>query len=75
MNKNYILQNKICKNSKYSGENIKIFNDKNNWYKWQKDIVAFFFDKDGKIKKANDRKIFHTVCFEGNSGKSSFFKD
>lgn len=58
----------------YVGNDIKIFDDKKNWYKWQKTLYEMLYEKNGEIKRPDDRKIIHILDKEGNSGKSSFFK-
>jgi hypothetical protein len=73
-NKGYRLQNEVLKDQEYNGEDIKIFDNRETWYSWQKEIYKMFFDSDNQIIKPHDRKIHHVVCLSGNSGKSSFFK-
>lgn len=58
----------------YSGRDIAIFNNRKNWYKWQKEFYDMVFDENGNFKQADERKIIHLYCKTGNSGKSSFFK-
>ena len=55
---------------RYKGKDIEHFKDRNNWYQWQNEL----YDKDGKIKEADDREILFIEDEEGNSGKSSFIK-
>jgi hypothetical protein len=70
----YRLQNEVLKDQEYKGEDLKVFENRETWYSWQKEIYEMFFDDNNKIKKPHDRKIHHIVCLSGNSGKSSFFK-
>lgn len=58
----------------YTGNDIKAFNDKKNWYSWQKDVYDFLYDEFGNVKEPDSRAIINLVDYKGNSGKSSFFK-
>ena len=58
----------------YSGKDIKIFNDKEKWYKWQRDFYEKIFFETGVIKEPDSRKIVFIYDEKGNSGKSSFYK-
>jgi hypothetical protein len=60
--------------SEYKGKDVKIFNDRKNWFKWQEDLYNTIFDKNGNFKKASDREIIFIKCPEGNTGKSTFVK-
>lgn len=59
----------------YSGKDLKVFNSKENWFPWQLEIHNILFHKSGEIKKTHPRHIILIYCEEGNSGKSSFFKN
>lgn len=63
-----------CEDSQYKGNDIKIFNDRKNWFKWQKDLYNIIFDKNGNFKTASDREIIFIKCPKGNTGKSTFIK-
>lgn len=63
-----------CEDSQYKGNDIKIFNDRKNWFKWQKDLYNIIFDKNGNFKRASDREIIFIKCAKGNTGKSTFIK-
>ena len=58
----------------YKGEDLKVFENKKDWYQWQKDLYDMLFYKTGGIREANTREIITIYDEEGNSGKSSFFK-
>lgn len=58
----------------YDGSDIKVFENKANWYPWQIDLYNMIYNKDGSIKEPDPRAIISIVDFEGASGKSSFFK-
>lgn len=58
----------------YDANDIKIFDNPNNWHEWQKEIYDKIFETDGSFKKPDQRQIFSLVDKKGNSGKSSFFK-
>ena len=60
--------------NKYTGNNIKIFNDRSNWYPWQRQIYNILFDAKNKIREPDGRKIISIVDETGNNGKSTFFK-
>ena len=77
-----ILINQIKKSNVYSmqgeqtytGRDIKVFEAKQNWYDWQKEIYEMIFNPNGEAKVRDDREIIHLIDFKGNSGKSSFWK-
>lgn len=58
----------------YSGKDIEIFNNRENWHPWQKDVYEMLFHKSGEILDGNDREIISLYDETGNTGKSSFFK-
>jgi hypothetical protein len=58
----------------YTGLDLQFFNDKNNWYPWQREIYHLIFKEDATIQKPDPRQIIGLVDPIGNSGKSSFFK-
>ena len=58
----------------YRGEDLKVFKNKENWYKWQKDLYDKIFYKTGGVREADPRQIITIYDKEGYSGKSSFFK-
>ena len=60
--------------AEYKGKDLRIFNDKKNWYSWQKDLYNKLFDSNGKMKSANEREIILYRCLGGKSGKSTFLK-
>ena len=73
-NANFIMVEKPILFSEYRGNDIKVFNNKNNWYPWQKDVYNLIFNEDSTFREPDPRKIISLVDKEGNSGKSSFFK-
>jgi hypothetical protein len=58
----------------YSGKDLKVFQNKENWYEWQKKIYKELFHESGEIKEPNPREILALYDENGNNGKSSFFK-
>lgn len=65
---------KVDDRLRYKGKDIEHFKDRSNWYQWQNKLYNLLYDKDGKIKEADDREILFIEDEEGNSGKSSFIK-
>jgi len=63
-----------CEDSQYKGDDIKIFNDRKNWFEWQKTLYNIIFDKNENFKRASDREIIFIKCPKGNTGKSTFIK-
>ena len=59
---------------RYKGRDIEQFKDRNNWYEWQTELYDLLYNKNGKIKEADDREILFIKDMAGNSGKSSFIK-
>ena len=60
--------------NRYRGLDIKLFNDRKNWYEWQSTLYDKLFLKGGTFKVPDPRKIIFILDQEGNCGKSSFFK-
>lgn len=58
----------------YTGDDIAIFHDPNNWYDWQTDLYNRIFYQTGEIRKADSRSIIFIYDPEGNNGKSTFYK-
>ncbi len=58
----------------YEGRDIKVFDNKENWYQWQTEIYKMIFHSDGRPRVRDDREIISLIDFRGNSGKSSFWK-
>jgi|694.fasta_scaffold90422_3 hypothetical protein len=58
----------------YDGKDLSIFNDKENWYNWQKEIYEKLFFTSKTVRESDPRKIIALYDKEGNAGKSSFFK-
>lgn len=58
----------------YRGDDIAVFKDKSNWYKWQLDLYDRLFFKTGEVKKPDPRKITTIYDQKGGTGKSTFFK-
>lgn len=69
--KNYKIKGE---ESVYSGADIELLNDRNNWYEWQKKIYQIIFEDSDTIKQAHPREIIFIVDTLGNSGKSIFWK-
>ena len=61
-------------NESYRETDIRIFDNNNNWYPWQKKIYEKIFNENGKFKEPDQRKIISIVDLAGAGGKSSFFK-
>lgn len=73
-NSNYTVKHQAVLFSTYRGNDIKMFENKDQWYPWQKEIYQKVFDEKGAFTQAHPRKIISIVDKKGNSGKSSFFK-
>jgi len=58
----------------YNGYDLEVFEKKESWYPWQKEIYNLIFEKDNTFKIPHPRHIISILDLEGNSGKSSFFK-
>jgi hypothetical protein len=58
----------------YKKEEIFLFNDKGNFYPWQKSIYDQIFDEYSSLKRPHPRHIISILNFEGNKGKSAFLK-
>ena len=58
----------------YKGEDLKIFENKENFRAWQKTIYNKIFDKYNLYNEPDPRKIISIVDKKGNTGKSSFWK-
>lgn len=58
----------------YRGNDIQLFNNRQNWYPWQNDVYSKIFHKGGAFREPDKRKIIFLLDEEGNCGKSSFFK-
>ena len=61
-------------NKLYVGQDIKIFENRDNWFSWQKEVYNRFYKVNHRLKESEPRSILNLVDFYGNSGKSSFFK-
>jgi hypothetical protein len=73
-NEKFVLTDKPVNFDGYSGNDLLIFNNKENWHPWQKDIYNILFHRSGRLKNANEREIIALYDEKGNCGKSSFFK-
>lgn len=71
--KNYQKEIQISKTN-YTGDDIKILDEKKNWKPWQTQIFKQFFNENFTIKPANEREIYSIIDIEGQSGKSIFYK-
>jgi hypothetical protein len=60
--------------NKYTGDDLKIFDNRKNWHPWQRDIFDKIWNPNGSYKKPDPTHIVSIVDTKGNSGKSSFFK-
>jgi len=58
----------------YEGKDLKIFENKENWFKWQLEVYGMLFSKTGIVKEPDSRTIISIYDPEGASGKSTFFK-
>ena len=72
--KKVITESAPVNNPYYTRSDIKIFDNRDNWYEWQKQVYDILFEKNGVIKQPDPRKIISILDKEGNHGKSSFFK-
>ena len=58
----------------YDGEDLTIFDKKENWYEWQVQVYNMIYDESGQVRIPDDRSIFVIIDKEGNKGKSKFVK-
>ena len=58
----------------YTGKDLMLFKNKNNWYQWQSEVYDMLFEKDGRIKVPDSRSIISIYDEKGCTGKSTFFK-
>ena len=58
----------------YDGKDIRVYKEKDNWYKWQRKFYDMIFDEKNMVREANDREIVFIEDFEGCGGKSTFLK-
>ena len=58
----------------YDGEDLTIFEKKENWYEWKVQVYKMIYDESGEVRTPGDRSIVVTVDKEGNKGKSKFVK-
>lgn len=61
-------------NEDYDRNDIKHFDQKENWMEWHKEIYNSLFDESNKLKTPDDRKITYILDLVGKSGKSQFYK-
>jgi len=60
---------------KYTGWDVRIFEDRKDWYLWQKQVHSLVFDLlTNRIKDAHDREIIWITDLVGATGKSKFVK-
>lgn len=71
--KYFQLLAKAIKNS-YKGDDIKMFENSENWFGWQKELWKMVFDERNEIRPGDPRKIIYIYDKYGNTGKSSFIK-
>jgi len=50
------------------------FDNRDNWFPWQREVYDKLFDEKNNIKQADDRKIVSIIYADGKKGKSSFLK-
>ena len=60
--------------SDYTAKDIRLFENKSNYFPWQKDLYNKIFNDDDSLKPIEDRKIISIVDPIGKSGKSTFVK-
>lgn len=59
----------------YMGNDLKILNDFNNFYPWQKQVWnMLFYTNSSEFRPSDSREIIHLVDREGCTGKSKFAK-
>lgn len=68
------LSSEPLKFNGYKGEDLRLFEKKENWYEWQRDLYNKLFFKTNEIREPDPREIITIYDRDGNSGKSSFFK-
>lgn len=50
------------------------FDNRDNWFPWQREVYDKLFDEKNNIKQADDRKIVSIIDTDGKKGKSFFLK-
>lgn len=73
-NQNFKLELEPDMLGEYKGNDIDFLKNQENWFEWQKDIWDMIFEKNGSFKEPDERKIISLVDFEGNQGKTKFWK-
>jgi hypothetical protein len=60
---------------KYSGADLKMLEDRFNWFSWEKEVYNQIFNEySGDYEIPDDRKIYWITDTAGNCGKSKFIK-
>jgi hypothetical protein len=72
---NFTQENNFDGFNDYHGNDLKVFDDRSNWYDWQVTLHNKIFNEDGSIKEPDPRKIYSITDPTGNSGKSSWSKN
>ena len=71
---NVKIRGNLMLDGTYVGKDIEVFQNKDNWYEWQKSLYDILYEKFGAVKDANDREIIFIEQSSGNTGKSKFLK-
>ena len=74
VNKDLKIKGNLMLDEGYSGKDIKIFEDRKNWYDWQKSLYDMIYEKFGLVKDGDDREVIFIEQSSGNTGKSKFIK-
>ena len=74
INRDLKIKGNLMLEEGYSGKDIKIFEDRKNWYDWQKSLYDMIYEKFGLVKNTDDREVIFIEQSSGNTGKSKFIK-
>jgi hypothetical protein len=60
----------------FTQEELKLthFDNRDNWFPWQRQLYDKLFDENDHIQEADDQKIISIIDGDGKKGKSSFLK-
>jgi hypothetical protein len=58
----------------YKGKDIQRFENKDNWFMWQRKFYDMVYNEHGSYKEADEREIIFIEDLAGKAGKSKFWK-
>jgi hypothetical protein len=72
----WVLIKQMTHYQEFTEEELKLtqFDNRDNWFPWQRELYDKIFDEQNNIKQADDRKIVSIIDTDGKKGKSFFLK-